>query len=162
MTLMTLIDLITEATRRLDAAVLSFGQGTTNAFDEAVWLVLWRLGLPLDCDLDVEGARPVTPAEQEQVNALIEQRISTRQPAAYLTQEAWLQGIPFYIDERAIVNAIVNLGRALGIQVIAEGVETEAQRCFLADNGCSQYQGYLLGRPMPLADFCAFVQRHNA
>ena len=46
--------------------------------------------------------------------------------------------------------------------VIAEGVETEAQRRFLVDNGCRRFQGYLLGRPMPLADFCTFVARHNA
>ncbi len=47
------------------------------------------------------------------------------------------------------------------LTVIAEGVETEAQRHCLASNGCNQFQGYLLGRPMPLADFRAFVQRHN-
>ena len=50
----------------------------------------------------------------------------------------------------------------MGMTVIAEGVETEAQGRCLADNGCSQFQGYQLGRPMPLADFCAFVQRHNS
>ena len=100
---MTLTDLITEATRRLDTAGVSFGQGTTNAFDEAVWLVLWRLGLPLDGDLDAEGGRLVTADEQQQVSALIDQRIATRLPAAYLTREAWLQGVSFYVDERVII-----------------------------------------------------------
>jgi len=100
---MTLTELIHSAEQRLQNAGVSFGQGTTNAFDEAVWLVLWRLGLPLDCDLDTEGARPVTGDEQAQVSALIEQRITTRQPAAYLTQEAWLQGVSFYVDERVII-----------------------------------------------------------
>jgi ribosomal protein L3 glutamine methyltransferase len=103
MTLMTLIELINDVARRLESASVSFGQGTTNAFDEAVWLVLWRLGLPLDCDLDTEGARPVTADEQAQVSALMARRITTRQPAAYLTQEAWLQGVSFYVDERVII-----------------------------------------------------------
>jgi ribosomal protein L3 glutamine methyltransferase len=100
---MTLAELIHSGEQRLQNAGVSFGQGTTNAFDEAVWLVLWRLGLPLDCDLDTEGARAVSADEQMQVAALIEQRISTRQPAAYLTQEAWLQGVSFYVDERVII-----------------------------------------------------------
>jgi ribosomal protein L3 glutamine methyltransferase len=64
--------------------------------------VLWRLGLPLD-DLDSVANRPVTPADQAQIATLLEARISTRKPAAYLTHEAWLQGVPFYVDERAIV-----------------------------------------------------------
>jgi len=96
-------DLIAQATARLDAAQLAYGHGTTNAHDEAAWLVLWRLGLPLDSDLDALAQRPITPDESAQVLALIEQRISTREPAAYLTNEAWLQGVPFYVDRRAIV-----------------------------------------------------------
>jgi len=100
---MTLNELIRAAEQRLLAAGVAFGQGTTNAFDEAVWLVLWRLGLPLDGDLDAEGNRPVTADEQQQVSTLIEQRIATRQPAAYLTREAWLQGVSFYVDERVII-----------------------------------------------------------
>ncbi len=100
---MTLTELIHTAEVRLQQAGVSFGQGTTNAFDEAVWLVLWRLGLPLDSDLDAEGSRPVTADEQQQVLALIEQRITTRLPAAYLTREAWLQGVSFYVDERVII-----------------------------------------------------------
>jgi ribosomal protein L3 glutamine methyltransferase len=96
-------DLIAQATARLDAAQLAYGHGTTNAHDEAVWLVLWRLGLPLDSDLNDLAQRSITPEESAQVMALIEQRISTREPAAYLTSEAWLQGVPFYVDRRAIV-----------------------------------------------------------
>jgi EAL domain-containing protein (putative c-di-GMP-specific phosphodiesterase class I) len=64
-------------------------------------------------------------------------------------------------NSETIVRTVIALGRSMGMTVIAEGVETEAQRRFLADNGCTRFQGYLLGRPMPLADFCAFVQRHN-
>lgn len=91
----------------LAAAGVSFGHGTTNAHDEAAWLVLWRLGLPLDSDLseapDSMKNQPVAPADQALVATLFEERIRTRKPAAYLTQEAWLQGVPFYVDERAIV-----------------------------------------------------------
>jgi len=98
--------LIGQMADRLEAAGLTaldgFGHGTQSAFDEAAWLVLWRLGLPLD-DLDSVAERNVTTDETTQIEALVEQRISTRKPAAYLTQEAWLQGVPFYVDERVII-----------------------------------------------------------
>jgi ribosomal protein L3 glutamine methyltransferase len=64
--------------------------------------VLWHLGLPLD-DLDGVAALPVSPQQQDSVLELIGERIRTRKPAAYLTREAWLQGVPFYVDERTIV-----------------------------------------------------------
>lgn len=99
---MTLLDLVHAASARLQEAGVCFGHGTTNAFDEAAWLVLWALGLPLD-DLDGVAARPVTAGEHAAVDALVEQRIRTRKPAAYLTGEAWLQGVPFFVDERTIV-----------------------------------------------------------
>ena len=100
MQLRTLID---HSAAALQAADLSYGHGTTNAYDEAVWLVLWRLGLPLDSDLHALGPNNLSPEQVQAVQALIEQRIRTRQPAAYLTREAWLQGVPFYVDERVIV-----------------------------------------------------------
>ena len=90
------------AADQLAAAGVAFGQGTLNAFDEAAWLVLWRLGLPLDA-LDDAAERALTPSEWAACQALVAQRISTRQPAAYLTGEAWLQGVPFFIDARSIV-----------------------------------------------------------
>jgi ribosomal protein L3 glutamine methyltransferase len=99
---MNVLNLIASGARMLTDAGVAFGHGTTNAHDEAAWLVLWRLGLPLD-DLDGVAARAVTADQERAVNDLIAQRITTRKPAAYLTQEAWLQGVPFYIDERAIV-----------------------------------------------------------
>ncbi len=98
----TVITLIEAGAQQLRDAGVAYGHGTTNAFDEAAWLVLWQLGLPLD-DLDGAAGRPVTPEEQARIADLLQQRISTRQPAAYLTREAWLQGVPFYVDERAIV-----------------------------------------------------------
>ncbi len=97
--------LIASGASALTAAGVAFGHGTTNAHDEASWLVLWRLGLPLDSDLDdaALAGQAVDAAQQAQVAALFDERIRTRKPAAYLTQEAWLQGVPFYIDERSIV-----------------------------------------------------------
>ncbi len=107
---MTLLELITQSACQLDAAGVAFGHGTDSAFDEAAWLVLWRLGLPLDTALDDPATEPLSKAnqavslvQQGEVAMLLEARISTRQPAAYLTQEAWLMGVPFYVDERAIV-----------------------------------------------------------
>ena len=99
---MTVIELIERSSARLAEAGVSFGQGTTNAFDEAAWLVLWRLGLPLD-ELDEVAERAVSADALSTVDTLIAQRISTRRPAAYLTGEAWLQGVPFTVDERVIV-----------------------------------------------------------
>ena len=98
----TLIDTVRATAARLDAAGLAFGHGTTNAFDEAAWLVLWRLGLPLDA-LDEHAERPLNADEAAAVDALVQRRIATRRPAAYLTGEAWLQGVPFTVDERVIV-----------------------------------------------------------
>ena len=107
---MTLLELITQSACQLDAAGVAFGHGTDSAFDEAAWLVLWRLGLPLDTALDDPATEPISKenqavslVQQGEVAMLLEARISTRQPAAYLTQEAWLMGVPFYVDERAIV-----------------------------------------------------------
>lgn len=114
----TVLGLIDHWADRLEAAGLShtngFGQGTLTAFDEAAWLVLWKLGLPLD-ELDAVENRPVSPADAAQVAALLETRIRTRQPAAYLTKEAWLQGVPFYVDERVIIP------RSLIAELLADG-----------------------------------------
>lgn len=103
---MTLAELVAQATQQLTDAKVSFGHGTTNARDEATWLVLHALGLPLDTPLDagdIESNRPVAPEEYARAATLLGARISTRKPAAYLTNEAWLQGVPFYVDERVIV-----------------------------------------------------------
>jgi ribosomal protein L3 glutamine methyltransferase len=95
---------------------LSFGHGTTNAADEAAWLVLWKLGLPLDTDVSDEVHNLELPSTKvASVQAFIEHRIASRKPAAYLTQEAWLQGVSFFIDDRAIVP------RSLIAEVLAEG-----------------------------------------
>ncbi len=98
----TVMQAIEQAAAQLETAGVAFGHGTTNAFDEAAWLVLWRLALPLDA-LDSQQHRPVALTESAQIATLLRARIETRQPAAYLTKEAWLQGVPFYVDERVIV-----------------------------------------------------------
>jgi ribosomal protein L3 glutamine methyltransferase len=113
----TLAECVAQIARQLEAAGVSFGHGTTNAWDEAAWLVLWKLGLPLDSDLtDISFAgRVLSHVEIAQVATVIEARIASRKPAAYLTREAWLQGVPFYVDERAIVP------RSLIAELLADG-----------------------------------------
>ncbi len=113
---MNISHLIQQSAEQLTRAQVAFGQGTTNADDEAVWLVLWQLGLPLDTDFtDAAHDVALSPDQIEVVQVLIAQRIATRKPAAYLTQEAWLQGVSFYIDERAIVP------RSLIAEALADG-----------------------------------------
>ncbi len=111
---MTLLALIQQQAQRLSDAKLAFGHGTLAAFDEAVWLALWTMQLPID-DLDAVADAPVSSSDQAAVEAIISQRIATRKPAAYLTREAWLQGVPFYVDERVIVP------RSLIAEVLADG-----------------------------------------
>ena len=99
---MKLIELVTAQSARLKQAGVSFGHGTTNAFDEAAWLVLWAIGVPFDAFED-QAQRSASADEQARAEAIVAQRIETRLPAAYLTREAWLQNVPFYVDQRAIV-----------------------------------------------------------
>jgi ribosomal protein L3 glutamine methyltransferase len=123
---MTLIDLITAQSARLKQAGVSFGHGTTNSFDEAAWLVLWALGLPLDA-LEVKAKQELPADQQAKAEALVTQRIETRQPAAYLTHEAWLQNVPFYVDERTIVP------RSFIAELLADGEGTGTLDAWLSD-----------------------------
>ena len=99
---MKLQELILEASHRLSLAKVSFGHGTDNAHDEASWLVLWSLGLSLDTDTTTHN-EPLSASDIERALALIDRRIKERIPSAYLTGEAWLQGVPFFIDKRSII-----------------------------------------------------------
>ena len=99
---MTLVELITAQSARLKQAGVSFGHGTTSAFDEAAWLVLWALGIGFD-EFEAKAQRPTSEDDERKAEAIVTKRIETRQPAAYLTHEAWLQNVPFYVDERVIV-----------------------------------------------------------
>ncbi len=131
----TLIDTVRAAAARLEAAGLSFGHGTANAFDEAAWLVLWRLGLPLD-GLDEHAERVLGSDEQAAVDELLHRRIVTRKPAAYLTGEAWLQGVPFTVDERVIVP------RSLIAELVADA------------DGCGTLDAWLLPSTRRVLDLC--------
>lgn len=87
---------------RFNKAGLHFGHGSTNAYDEAAYLVLHTLKLPLD-ELDSVLDRPLAPGEIEALESIVRRRVEERIPLAYLTREAWLGEFRFYVDERAIV-----------------------------------------------------------
>ena len=95
-------DWLRYAVSRFNAADLAYGHGTTNAFDEAAFLVLEGLRLPIDRLEPFLDARLTTP-ERARLMDLIERRVSERKPAAYLLNRAYIQGTRFYVDERAIV-----------------------------------------------------------
>jgi ribosomal protein L3 glutamine methyltransferase len=101
------LPLIEAAAAQLDAAGITaengLGQGTLSTFDEAAWLVLWALGLALDSDLQDVGQQTVGAQDAQRVQELLSQRIDRRTPTAYLTRQAWLCGVPFYVDERVII-----------------------------------------------------------
>ena len=107
---MTLGELIEQTERRFAAAKLHYGHGTDNPRDEAAFLILRGLGLPLGADLN-------RPIQEKKVEPLIRRRIVRRIPAAYLLNEAWLDGVPFYVDRRVIIprSHIAFLLRDLGI-----------------------------------------------
>lgn len=93
---MKLKELIVRTEKRLRAARLHYGHGTDNPRDEAAFLVLRGLGLPFDADLSAA-------ADPAPLELLLKKRIRDRIPAAYLLNEAWLAGVPFYVDRRVIV-----------------------------------------------------------
>ncbi|RZS80432.1 50S ribosomal protein L3 N(5)-glutamine methyltransferase [Pigmentiphaga kullae] len=100
--LRTVRDLIRYAVSRFNAAGIALGHGTLDVYDEAVYLVLHTLHLPIDrLEPFVDAA--VLDGEREAVLAIIDRRIDERLPAPYLTNEAWLRGRRFYVDERVIV-----------------------------------------------------------
>ena len=100
--LLAIVDLIRYAASRFNAAGLTFGHSHDNAIDEASHLVLSCLHLPPDLPPAYGGAR-VTAVEKTRVLSLIDRRIETREPVAYLVGEAWFAGMPFKSDPRALV-----------------------------------------------------------
>ena len=81
---------------------LFFGHGADNALDEAAYLVLGALDLPFDVSPDKLKVK-ITETEQQRIKRLVDERISSRKPTAYLLNEAWFAGLPFYVDERVLV-----------------------------------------------------------
>lgn len=100
--LLTIRDFLRFAVSRFGKAPLSFGHGAADAVDEAAFIILEALGLPID-DINPWLEARLTTDERIRLSALIAARVETRKPAAYLVNRAYVQGVPFYVDERAIV-----------------------------------------------------------
>lgn len=100
--LRTIRDFFRYAVTEFSKAELAFGHGATNAIDEAAFLILEALRLPID-DINPWLDAQLTASERERLSDLIGKRIKTRKPAAYLLGRAYLQGVPFEVDERVIV-----------------------------------------------------------
>ncbi|THD42690.1 MAG: 50S ribosomal protein L3 N(5)-glutamine methyltransferase [Bradyrhizobium sp.] len=98
----TVRDLFRYAVSRFNAAGLAYGHGANNAIDEAAFIVLEGLNLPIDA-LDPFLDACLARAERARLLSLIEARVATRKPAAYLLNRAYIQDVPFYVDERVIV-----------------------------------------------------------
>jgi ribosomal protein L3 glutamine methyltransferase len=130
-------DLLRYAVTRFNGAKLFFGHGSAEAFDEAAYLILHTLKLPLDKLEPFLDAR-LLPEEILQVMAVIERRVNERVPAAYITNEAWLGSYNFYVDERVLVprSFIAELIPNLFSPWVAdpEGVENVLELC--TGSGC--------------------------
>lgn len=100
--LRTILDFIRWGASRFREAELTFAHGMSSPIDEAAYLVLHTLHLPIDTP-SLYFPSNLTSDERDAVAAIIEERIETRKPAAYLTNEAWFLGLPFYVDERVLV-----------------------------------------------------------
>ena len=98
----TIEALIRAAAERMESAGLHFGHGTANALDEACWMASSVFGLPLDFD-DSALSRAATAEERQRFEALLDDRIHTRQPLAYLLGQAWFAGLAFTVNENVLV-----------------------------------------------------------
>ncbi len=127
--LLTVRDYLRWATSCFNEEGLVFGHGTDNAWDDAVQLVCYSLHLPLDMP-DVLDAH-LTIWERQRLVSLIEERINSRKPVAYLTHRAWFAGLEFYVDERVLVPR----------SPIAELIE-------------QQFQPWVLETPNRILDLC--------
>lgn len=99
---LTLKDYIRWGASRFAEAELSFSHGMASPFDEAAYLVLHTLHLPVDTP-DLYFDSRLTATERAAVADIIRQRVETRKPAAYLTNEGWFLGLPFYVDENVLI-----------------------------------------------------------
>lgn len=141
--------LVIEAAGRLEAAGVSFGHGTTNALDEAAWLVLRALGRPPG-DVAPVAEEPVDAAGAKAARALVARRIRTRKPAAYLLNEAWLGPDRFFVDERVIVprSFIAEMARERFAPWVKDPARVGAALDLCTGSGCL---AILLARAFPKA-----------
>lgn len=127
--LLTVRDLLRYAVSRFNAAGLTYGHGTESALDEAAFLILEALHLPVD-DINPWLDARLLPDERRHVASLLDARVTTRKPAPYLVGKAYVRGIPFRVDERVIVPrsfiAELLLGDALGPDALGLIPEPEA------------------------------------
>jgi len=100
--LQTIRDWLRYAVSQFEASDIFYGHGTDNAYDEAVWLIMSALHLPMDTLNNFLDAR-LTASERSKLASFIDQRITQHTPTAYLLKEAWLQGLKFYVDERVLI-----------------------------------------------------------
>lgn len=100
--LQTIRDWLRYAVSQFEASDIFYGHGTDNAYDEAVWLIMSALHLPMDTLNNFLDAR-LTASERSKLAGFIDQRITQHTPTAYLLKEAWLQGLKFYVDERVLI-----------------------------------------------------------
>ncbi|WP_407148421.1 50S ribosomal protein L3 N(5)-glutamine methyltransferase [Bradyrhizobium sp. ORS 86] len=141
--LRTLFDFVRYAVSRFNAAKLVFAHGTTDPVAEAAFLISEALHLHPDQFETFAGAR-VTAAEAKQILDLIERRVSTRKPAAYLVNKVYMRGLPFYVDERTIVPRSF-IGELLdshfggdedGTSLIGDPTEVESVLDLCTGSGC--------------------------
>lgn len=146
----TLRDWLRWAVSRFNEARLTFGHGTTNAYDEAAYLLLHALHLPLD-RLEPFLDAQLTQPERVQVAHLFARRIEDRVPAAYLTREAWLGEFRFHVDERVIVprSFIANLLPDRLEPFIGDGTKVTSALDLCTGSGCL---AILLAHAYPNAD----------
>ena len=112
----TIRDWLRYTVSQFETSDIFYGHGTDNSYDEAVWLILSALHLPMDTLNNFLDAR-LTETEREHLADLIEKRVKNHIPTAYLVNEAYLQGLKFYVDERVIVP------RSFIAELLADGLQ---------------------------------------
>ena len=147
--LFTIRDWIRFAVSQFEASDVFYGHGTDNAYDEAVWLIMSALHLPMDTLNNFLDAK-ITTTERTKLANFIEQRITQHTPTAYLLKEAWLQGLKFYVDERVLIPRsfiaeLLNSGLSPWVE-FPEMIESAADIC--TGSGCL---GVLLASVFPNA-----------
>jgi len=136
--LLTIRDVLRYAVTRFSKAGLAHGHGATNAIDEAAFIILETLHLPIN-DINPWADAHLTNPERQELLDLIEARVTTRKPAAYLLKKTYMQGVPFYVDERVIVprsyiGEMLAKGLLSDLDVDFTAVETVLDLC--TGSGC--------------------------